>query len=88
MTSLALNNWALVKIFSRLHFELIKIFSRLHFELMFFFVFFFCFFFLQKTGNNLHEMSNPVSWEKNKKNITNLSSAELAQRMVKVKLEP
>ena len=34
-------------------------------------------------GDNLHEMSNPVSWKK--KNIRkNLSSAELAQRMVKV----
>ena len=29
-------------------------------------------------------MSNPVIW-KNKKNITDLSSAELAQRVVKVK---
>ena len=34
-------------------------------------------------GDNLHEMSNP---EKNKKNITNLSSAELAQRVEKFKL--
>ena len=30
-------------------------------------------------------MTNPVSWEKIKKNITDLSSAELAQRVVKVK---
>ena len=56
-----------------------------------------CFYFFQKTGfdisannivshgNNLHELSNPVSW-KNKKNIVNLSSAELAQRVVKVNI--
>ena len=39
-------------------------------------------------GDNLHAMSNPVVWE-NKKKITviNLSFAELAQRMVNVKLE-
>ena len=36
-------------------------------------------------GDNLHEMSNPVFWE-NKKNIINLSSAENAQRVVKVKV--
>ena len=30
-------------------------------------------------GDNLLEMTNPVFWGKNKKNITNLSSAELAQ---------
>ena len=30
-------------------------------------------------GDNLHEMSNPVSGE-SKKNIINLPSAELAQR--------
>ena len=31
--------------------------------------------------DNLHEMSNPVFWEKKKKkNIANLSSPELAQR--------
>ena len=45
-------------------------------------------------GDNLHEMSNPrqFAWNvkslflgKNKKNVTNLSSAELAQRVVKVK---
>ena len=35
-------------------------------------------------GNNLHEMSNPVFWE-NKKTITDLSSAELVQRVVQVK---
>ena len=34
-------------------------------------------------GDNLHEISNPVFWE-NKKNIINLSSAELAQKVVKV----
>ena len=35
-------------------------------------------------GGNLHEMPNPVFWE-NKKNAINLSSAEIAQRVVKVK---
>ena len=35
-------------------------------------------------GDNLHGMSNPVFWEKNKKNITHLLSAELAQRVVKL----
>ena len=34
-------------------------------------------------GDNLHEMSNPVLGKK-KKNITALSSAELAKRVVKV----
>ena len=34
-------------------------------------------------GDNLHEMSNPVFWEK-KKSITNLSYAELAQAVIKV----
>ena len=40
------------------------------------------------SGDNLHEMSNPVFWkklEKNKKKITNLPSAELAQRVIKTK---
>ena len=36
-------------------------------------------------GDNLHEMSNPVCWEKNKKSIIDLLSAELAQGVVKVK---
>ena len=36
------------------------------------------------SGDNLHEMSDPVFWE-NKKNIINLPSAENAQRVVKVK---
>ena len=31
-------------------------------------------------GNNLHEMSNPV-YGKNKKHITNLSSAELTKEV-------
>ena len=36
-------------------------------------------------GDNLREMSNPVSWgEKKRKDITNLSSAELDKRVVKV----
>ena len=34
-------------------------------------------------GDNLHEMPNPVFWEKIKKNITSLSPAELANRLVK-----
>ena len=35
-------------------------------------------------GDNLYEMTNLVSWEKkNKKNVTNLSSAKLAQRVAK-----
>ena len=36
-------------------------------------------------GDNLHEMSEPAFWEKNKKNIINLLSAELTQSVVKVK---
>ena len=38
------------------------------------------------SGDNLYEMSNLILWE-NKTNI-NLSSAEFAQRAVKVKLQP
>ena len=34
-------------------------------------------------GDNLHEMSSPFFW-KNKKNIINLSSAELAKRVERV----
>ena len=37
------------------------------------------------SGNNLHEMSKPVFWEKFKKNTINLSSTELAHRVIKVK---
>ena len=38
------------------------------------------------TGDDLHEMSNTVLIKiNNKKNIINLSSAESAQRVVKVK---
>ena len=36
------------------------------------------------SGDNLHDMSNPVFWEKYE-NTANLSSAELAQRVVKAK---
>ena len=36
------------------------------------------------TADNLHEMSSPVFWE-HKKNIVNLSSTHLAQRVVNVK---
>ena len=35
-------------------------------------------------GDNLHEMSEPVFCEKLEKIITNLLSAELAKRVVKV----
>ena len=35
-------------------------------------------------GDNLHEMSNSVVWQNKKKKI-NLSSGELAKRVVKVK---
>ena len=64
-----------------------KIFSRQHLEIFFLI-------FPRKQdltfhanclqGDNLHEMSDPV-YAKNKKNIINLSSAENAQRVVKVK---
>ena len=39
-------------------------------------------------GDNLHEMSKPVFWEGVGEgvNVSNLLSAELAQRVVKVKL--
>ena len=33
----------------------------------------------------MHEMSKPIFWE-NKENIINLSSAEFAQRVVKVNI--
>ena len=36
------------------------------------------------TGDNLHEMLNPVGWEKFEKHHQNLSSTELAQRVIKV----
>ena len=39
----------------------------------------------QSLGDNLHEMSKLFSGKKNKKNIVNLSSAELAQSVVQVK---
>ena len=52
-----------------------KNFSRLHIEI-FFLVF-------PENGDNLHEMSCPVFWEK-KISIINLLSAELAKRVVKV----
>ena len=35
-------------------------------------------------GDNLHEMSKPIFWEKYE-NISSLSSAELAQRVLRVK---
>ena len=36
-------------------------------------------------GDNLHEISNPVFWDKSEKKYHNLLSAEFAQRAVKVK---
>ena len=33
-------------------------------------------------GDNTHEKLNPVFWEKNKKNITNLLFGELSQKVV------
>ena len=36
-------------------------------------------------GDSLHEMSKPIFLEKIRKNIINLSSAELAHKLVKVK---
>ena len=35
-------------------------------------------------GDNLHDLSIPIIWTKNKKNIVNLLSASLAQKVVKV----
>ena len=37
--------------------------------------------------DNLHEMSKPIFWETNKKNIKNLSSAEIAPRVLKIKTQ-
>ena len=37
--------------------------------------------------DSLNEMLSPIFWE-NKKNVNKLSSAELAQRVEKVKLSP
>ena len=37
-------------------------------------------------GDNLHEMSRPVFWKKNKKNIISLSFAECAERIVKINI--
>ena len=42
---------------------------------------------LSPNGDNLHEISNPVFWgKKEKKYIINLSTVELARRVVKVKI--
>ena len=64
-----------------------KIFSRPHFEIVFYFP--------QKTGFDISCKSSPMDTictkcqipfsGKNKKNIVNLLSAELAQRVIKVK---
>ena len=37
-------------------------------------------------GDNLHEMSEPVFEKKNEKNIINITYAEYAYRVVKVKM--
>ena len=37
--------------------------------------------------DSFHEMSKPVLWKKNKKTVIKLSSAELAQRVVKVQMD-
>ena len=82
------------KIFSRRHTDFFLIFPRNH-NLTFhanFLHYFFLFslksgHFMQivSNGDNLHILSSPVFWENKVKNNTNLSSsAELAQRMVKV----
>ena len=66
-----------------------KIFSRQHFEIVFLFFqenrlwYFMQIVFL---GEYLHEISKPVCWT-NYKNIINFSSAEIAQRVVKVNLK-
>ena len=40
------------------------------------------------SGDNLHEMSKPIFWKiKNVKGIFNLSSAEFAQRVVRINKE-
>ena len=41
---------------------------------------------LKYFSDNLHEISRPIFWEKSKKNIVNLSSAEFARRAIKVKI--
>ena len=64
-----------------------KIFSRWHIEI-FFLIFLenrvLQFMQIVSKGDTLREMPYPFFWEK-KKNIINLSSAELAQKMIKVK---
>ena len=37
------------------------------------------------SGDNLHEMANPIFWKKGDKNIISLSSAACAQRVLKFK---
>ena len=64
-----------------------KIFSRQHFEI--FFLFFLgknlTFHAIFSIGDNLHAMSKSLLWEKMRK-ISNLSIAELAERLVKINL--
>ena len=38
------------------------------------------------SGDNLYEMSDPILWEKNKKNIVSLSFAEFVLNMLSVKV--
>ena len=62
---------------------LVKNFSRRQFEIFFPENRLWHFMQILSSGDSLQEMSNPVFWEKNKKNITNVSFAELVKRLVK-----
>ena len=88
-----LRHWACICMYRFLTFRtLCKIFSRRYIEFIFLFSYFFqenrfwLFTQFDSNGDNLHEMSNPVFWKNNnnKKNIITLSSAELAESVVKV----
>ena len=68
------------------HSTLDNFFSRQQFEIFFFFftgnrILIGHFMQIVSNGDNWHGISNPVFWE----NIINLSTAELAQKMVKIK---
>ena len=70
-----------------------KFFSGQHFEFFFFLIFprkksALIFMHIVSLGDNLHEMSKPffLKKKKRKKNVINLSSSELAQRVVKVNI--
>ena len=63
-----------------------KNFSKWHFEIFLLFFSVIRFWYFMQTGDSLHEIANLFSWRKKKeKNIISLSSAELAQRLVKAK---